>query len=54
MARADVVYEVSLLSVLDDHDVDQLLQKLRAAHGEARFDLAPELVATRTARLHKL
>jgi hypothetical protein len=54
MARGDVVYEVSLLSVLDDHDVDQLLQKLRAAHGEARFDLAPELVATRTTRLHKL
>jgi hypothetical protein len=52
MARADVVYEVPLLSVLDEHDVDQLLQKLRAVHGEARFDLPPELVAaTRTARL---
>jgi hypothetical protein len=35
--------------------VDQLLQKLRTVHGEARFDLAPELVAaTRTAGLHKL
>jgi hypothetical protein len=55
MARADVVYEVPLWSVLDEHDVDQLLQKLRAVHGEARFDLPPELVAaTRTARLHKL
>jgi hypothetical protein len=52
MARADVVYEVPLWSVLDEHDVDQLLQKLRAVDGEARFDLAPELVAaTRTARL---
>jgi hypothetical protein len=41
MARAQVVYEVPLWSVLDEHDVDQLLQKLRAVHGEARFDLAP-------------
>ena len=54
MARADHVYEVPLWSVLDEHDVDQLLQKLRAVHGEARFDLAPELAATRTARLLKL
>ena len=55
MARANNVYEVPLLSVLDEHDVDQLLQKLRAVHGAERFDLAPGLVAaTRTARLHKL
>ena len=48
----DNVCEVPLLSVLDEQDVDQLLQKLRVVHGEARFDLAPELVAaTRTARL---
>jgi hypothetical protein len=51
----DNVYEVPLLSVLDEDDVDQLLQKLCVVHREARFDLAPELVAaTRTARLHKL
>ena len=48
------MFEVPLWSVLDEHDVDQLLQKLRAVHGEARFDLAPELAATRTARLLKL
>jgi hypothetical protein len=52
MARADVVYEVPLLSVLDEHDTDQLLQKLRAVHGEPRIDIAPEAVAARrTARL---
>jgi hypothetical protein len=50
MARADVVYEVPLWSVLDEHHVDQLLQKLCAVHGEARFDLAPELAGSRTRR----
>jgi hypothetical protein len=39
----DNMYEVPLLSVLDEHDVDQLLQKLRVVYREARFDLAPEL-----------
>ncbi len=47
------MYEVPLLSVFDEHDVDQLLQKLRAVHGEARFDLAPEPVAAARTRLHK-
>jgi hypothetical protein len=28
----DNVYEVPLLSVLDEQDVDQLLQKLRVVH----------------------
>ncbi len=47
MPRADVVHEVPLLSVFDEQDVDLLLQKLRAVHGEARFDIAPELIAAR-------
>jgi hypothetical protein len=34
---------VPLLTVLDDTDTDQLLEKLRLVHGEPRFDIAPEL-----------
>jgi hypothetical protein len=41
----NVVYEVPLLSVLDEHGVDHLLRKLLAVHGEPRFDLASELVS---------
>jgi hypothetical protein len=46
-----IVYELPLPCVLDDHDIDLLLQKLRAVHGEAgRPDIAPELMAARAAR----
>ena len=44
MPRADS-YEPPLRCVLDAHDVDQLLEKLRAVHGEPRADIAPELRA---------
>jgi hypothetical protein len=37
-------YEVPTFSVLDAHDVDRLLVKLRAIHGEGgRPDIAPQL-----------
>jgi hypothetical protein len=39
----DFVWEMPLLTVLDDTDTDQLLEKLRLVHGEPRFDIAPEL-----------
>jgi hypothetical protein len=44
------VEEPPLPCVLDDRDVDLLLQKLRAVHGEARPDIAPELLAALAAR----
>ncbi len=39
----DFVWEMPLLTVLDDTDTDQLLEKLRVVHGAPRFDIAPEL-----------
>jgi hypothetical protein len=46
-----IVYELPLPCVLDDHDVDLLLEKLRAVHGEAgRPDIAPALLAALAAR----
>jgi hypothetical protein len=37
-------YECPVFSVLDAHDVDRLLVKLRTVHGEAgRPDIAPQL-----------
>jgi hypothetical protein len=51
----DNVYEVPLFVRARRARRRSALQKLRVVHGEARFELAPELVAaTRTARLHKL
>jgi hypothetical protein len=47
MLPQDHVSEVPLPCVLDATDSDQLLNKLRAEHGEPRFDIALELVATR-------
>lgn len=47
MALLDPVLEMPLPSVLDDTDTDQLLLRLRLAHGEPRFDIAPELIAAR-------
>jgi hypothetical protein len=47
MLPQDHVSEVPLPCVLDATDSDQLLDKLRAVHGEPRFDIALELVATR-------
>jgi hypothetical protein len=48
MARQlDLVWEMPLLTVLDDTDTDQLLEKLRRVHGEPRFDVAPELTRRR-------
>jgi hypothetical protein len=44
-------FEMPLPCVLDATDTDPLLQKLRAVHGEPRFDIARELeAATRKAR----
>ncbi len=37
--------EMLLPCVLDATDTDPLLEKLRAVHGEPRFDIAPELIA---------
>jgi hypothetical protein len=51
MADDRLVQELPLPCVLDDHDVDLLLEKLRAEHGEAgRPDIAPELLAALAAR----
>jgi hypothetical protein len=36
-------YEPPLPCVLDDDDIDRLLERLRAVHGEPRKDIAPEL-----------
>ena len=48
MVRTDkVYYELPLLCVLDATENDPLLQKLRAEHGEPRFDIAPELIAAK-------
>jgi hypothetical protein len=38
-------YERPMLCVLDAHDRDRLLEQLRAIHGAARTDIAPELLA---------
>jgi|GEM_PF-2846458 hypothetical protein len=35
--------ELPLPCVLDDDDIDRLLERLRAVHGEPRRDIAPEL-----------
>jgi hypothetical protein len=46
--------EMPLPSVLDATETDPLLQKLRAVHGEPRYDIARELIATtRRARFEK-
>jgi hypothetical protein len=43
--------EPPLPCVLNEHDVDRLLQALRTAHGEPRYDIAPEIArAAVTAR----
>ena len=43
--RDDLPFEPLLPCVLDTHDVDQLLERLRAVHGEPRRDIAPQLLA---------
>jgi len=40
-----LTFEPLLPCVLDTHDVDQLLERLRAVHGEPRRDIAPQLLA---------
>jgi hypothetical protein len=45
MFSQDQAMEVPLPCVLDATYSDQLLEKLRAVHGEPRFDIAPELIA---------
>ena len=48
MVWTDKVYdELPLPCVLDATDNDPLLQRLRAVHGEPRFDIAPELIAAK-------
>ena len=42
--------EIPLPCVLDPTDSDPLLEKLRAVHGEPRFDIAPELIAAAAMR----
>ncbi len=38
-------FEPLLPCVLDTHDVDRLLERLRWVHGEPRRDIAPQLLA---------
>ena len=42
--------EPPLPCVLNEHDVDRLLQELRTAHGEPRYDIASEIARAVTAR----
>jgi hypothetical protein len=48
------IEEVPLLCVLDGHDVDRLLLKLRKAHGEPRYDIAPEIAAAMRATARRV
>jgi hypothetical protein len=41
--RDDLPFEPLLPCVLDDDDIDRLLERLRAVHGEPRQDIALEL-----------
>jgi hypothetical protein len=43
MRDHDPYHELPLPCVLDDDDIDRLLERLRAVHGEPRQDIAPEL-----------
>ncbi len=43
MTDRDPPSELPLPCVLDDDDVDRLLERLRAVHGEPRRDIAPGL-----------
>jgi hypothetical protein len=43
MRDHDLPSELPLPCVLDDDDIDRLLERLRAVHGEPRQDIAPEL-----------
>jgi len=43
MTDRDPPAELQLPCVLDDDDIDRLLQRLRAVHGEPRRDIAPGL-----------
>jgi len=46
----DLPFEPLLPCVLDADDIDRLLERLRAVHGEPRRDIAPEITkATRAA-----
>jgi hypothetical protein len=47
MAMTANSIEQPTLCVLDAHDVDRLLEWLRAIHGAARADIAPELLRHR-------
>ena len=42
MRDHDPYHELPLPCVLDDDDIDRLLERLRAVHGEPRRDIAPE------------
>ena len=53
MPRTDC-YEPPLPCVLDVHDVDRLLERLRAFHGEPRADIAPELLRDRLVVKHRV
>ncbi len=43
MTDRDPTSELPLPCVLDDDDIDRLLERLRAVHGELRQDIAPGL-----------
>ena len=43
MRDHDLPSELPPPCVLDDDDIDRLLERLRAVHGEPRRDIAPEL-----------
>ena len=47
MAMTANSIEQPTLCVLDEHDVDRLLERLRAIHGAARADIEPELLRHR-------
>ncbi len=46
-------YEPPFPCVLDDDDIDRLLERLRAVHGEPRPDIAPELSRLRQGHSRK-
>jgi hypothetical protein len=54
MAMPAADYEQPTLCVLDVHDVDRLLERLRAFHGEPRADIAPELLRDRLVVKHRV
>jgi hypothetical protein len=51
MRDHDQPLELPLPCVLDNNDIDRLLERLRAVHGEPRQDIAPGLNRQSRARI---